>query len=137
MESGLNIASYIGLPYKHRGCDPVEGIDCWGLVKHFYKNTMLIELPDYHQLYSDCFDKDECEDVINKSVGEWVEVDELSFGSVLTFRILGCVCHVGIHINDGDFIHSFNGTDSCVESVRDLSWQKRFYKAYEWKSPQH
>lgn len=132
----MDLGIFIGLPYVHRG-RTYEGVDCFGLVQLFYRDVMHIEVPDYLEMYSDQFDKEECGNAIAVGSGEWVEVEDLSFGSVITFNILGAVCHVGVHIGDGDFLHSFNGTDSCIESIRDISWNKRFHKAYEWLNQKH
>ena len=129
----MDLIKFIGLPYKHRGAS-MDGCDCYGLVKLFYRDVMSVDLPDYQIMYSDTFDKEECSGVVADVCGEWIEVDEPSFGSVLTFSIMGAICHVGIHIGDGDFVHSFNGTNSCIESIRDISWNKRLHKAYEWQN---
>lgn len=133
----MDLARFIGIPYEHRGCD-LHGSDCYGLVKIFYRDVMNVELPDYQEMYGFEFNAAECNQVIDSVKGEWVETSDLSFGSVLTFYILGAVCHVGVHIGDGDFLHAFNGTASCIESIRDISWERRLHKVYEWQiSPKH
>ena len=131
----MDLSRFIGLPYQHRGAE-YTGCDCWGITVLFYRDVMGVELPDYQQFYSDQFDREECGSVVDGVCGEWTEVHDLSFGTVLTFNILGAVCHLGIHIGDGDFIHAFNGTDSCIESIQDISWSKRLHKAYEWQTNQ-
>lgn len=131
----MDLARFVGIPYEHRGCD-YRGADCYGLVKIFYRDVMNVELPDYQEMYGFDFNRDECADVIETVCGEWVETTDLSFGSVLTFCIMGAVCHVGLHIGSGDFLHAFNGTASCIESIRDLSWERRLHKVYEWQSIQ-
>lgn len=36
---------YIGLPYKHLGEDPIEGIDCFNLCRYVYKQELKIDIP--------------------------------------------------------------------------------------------
>ena len=131
----MDLSRFIGLPYQHRGSE-YTGCDCYGMVRLFYRDVMNIEIPNYQTMYSNQFHKEECEGVINAVCGEWLEVQDIGFGSVLTFNILGAVSHVGVHIGDGDFVHSFNGTNSCIESIKDISWNKRLHKAYEWQTNQ-
>jgi len=129
------LESYIGIPYQHRGRTR-QGIDCYGLVMLFYREMMKTELPDYREYYSNQWDRHECGTTIEGALhdGRWVpcRVDDL--GAVHTFRVMGAVCHVGIVLKDGQFLHAFEGTNSCIERLDDMSWSKRRVTTYRWQT---
>ncbi len=102
----------------------------------FYKDSLDIDVPDYAELYRDEFDPADVSSAITEgSIRNWEKIDEPEFGCVVTFRILGHHCHCGIviDVNKLDFIHAFRGTSVCLESLRDLTWNKRVGSFYRWK----
>jgi cell wall-associated NlpC family hydrolase len=49
---------YTGLPYKHLGYDPIEGIDCFNLCKYVYKQELDIDIPYFASDYCNIVDDD-------------------------------------------------------------------------------
>lgn len=126
---------YIGIPYANRGRNR-EGVDCWGLVQLFYREQFDILIPNYLWAYTSAEDYDSVAHAINenKLVG-WDRVEgEPKYGDVLVFNILGQPIHVGIMLKNGNFLHAFKGTESCLERLSALSWSRRLLEIYRWAS---
>lgn len=135
MNTGIQkIASkYIGIKYKDKG-GTQSGIDCYGLVRLFYKDEFNIELPDYRSFYSSSTDQESVSNAVltkRSQVLEEVEVPE--FGDIIIFNIKGYPVHVGIYLEKGDFLHSLSGRDSCIENLRSLTWSRRVDSIWRYK----
>ena len=121
---------YIGLPYATNGRDE-SGIDCWGLVRLFYKQEYNIDLPSYAEEYSGAYD-DRILDMMALYKNNWQQTTTAEPGSVIVFNILGEPFHVGVYIGEGKFIHARDGMDSVVESVNSPKWVKRIEGYYKY-----
>ena len=121
---------YIGLPYAANGRDE-SGIDCWGLVRLFYKQEYDIELPSYIEEYAGAYDT-RILGMMDLYKNNWAQVAQPEVGSVIVFNILGEPFHVGIYIGDDKFIHARDGMDSVVESVNSPRWAKRIEGYYKY-----
>jgi len=126
----MNYEKYIGLPYKELGRD-VTGIDCWGLVRLFYKQELGIDLPSYADLYTSSRDPD-LPATIESHKDSWLLSDTADIGDVCLFNIYGEPLHVGIYIGNNKFIHARDGKDSVVESLDSTQWSKRFQGFYKY-----
>ncbi len=103
------IQSYYGAPYKSGGTDP-EGVDCSGLVQGAFQQAGVMLPRTVAQQFA---------------AGRPVELHELRFGDVLFFNRfcqvsksqwslasilnpgrLSEVCHNGIYLGDGRFVHA-------------------------------
>jgi cell wall-associated NlpC family hydrolase len=125
--------SYIGIPYTNRGRDR-EGVDCWGLVQLWYQEQLNITVDDYLYAYTAANDFESVSDAIKKHKKEWKAVDEPQFGDVLVFKIAGYPMHVGIKMHGDDFLHAFQGTQSCLERLSGIAWNRRLHEVYRWAS---
>lgn len=123
---------YIGLPYKVNGREE-SGIDCWGLVRLFYKNELNIDLPSYVELY-DGPDDSTIPLTIAEHKDNWLQADTPVVGSVIVFNIAGEPVHVGIYIGNDKFIHARDGQDSVVESINSPKWAKRIEGYYNFNT---
>jgi hypothetical protein len=128
----MNYNKYIGLPYATNGRDE-SGIDCWGLVRLFYKQEYAIELPSYTEEYSGAYDTRILE-MMDQYKNNWSQVQTPETGSVIVFNILGEPFHVGIYIGEDKFIHARDGMDSVVESVNSPKWSKRIEGYYKYST---
>lgn len=126
----MNYNKYIGLPYKDNGRD-VSGLDCWGLVRLFYKQELGIDLPSYADLYTSGSDP-LIPEAINTYKDNWELLDSGNPGDVCLFNILGEPAHVGIYIGDNKFLHVREGMDSVIESITSTQWSKRFSGFYKY-----
>jgi cell wall-associated NlpC family hydrolase len=127
----MNIGRYIGLPYADRGRGPAY--DCFGLVKHFYKEELGLDVADHLSAYTSSSDSESVSKAINTYKSEWVKVDKPSQYDILLFNIMGFPTHVGIYLNSSDFLHSFQGTNSCIERFNSVTWNRRLQGIYQWK----
>lgn len=123
--------SYIGIPYENRGRTR-DGVDCWGLVQLWYREQLDVDVPDYLWAYTAANDKESVSDAIEENKANWKKVDEPEYGDVLVFRIMGYPMHVGIKLNGDDFLHAFQGTQSCLERLSSISWSRRLFEVYRW-----
>lgn len=126
----MNYNNYIGLPYLSNGRTE-SGIDCWGLVRLFYKQELNIELPSYNDLYSDA-SSPEVSEVIKQYRDTWSSIATANPGDVCLFNIYGEPAHVGIYIGDNKFLHAREGRDSVVESLFSPQWSKRFQGFFKY-----
>jgi hypothetical protein len=128
----MNYNKYIGLPYATNGRDE-SGIDCWGLVRLFYKQEYNIDLPSYTEEYDGAYDTRILQ-MMDLYKNNWAQVQSPEVGSVIVFNILGEPFHVGIYIGEDKFIHARDGMDSVVESVNSPRWNKRIEGYYKYST---
>lgn len=128
----MDYNKYIGLSYKDNGRD-IDGLDCWGLVRLFYKQELNIDLPSYDGLYTGGTDSAIAE-AIDLYKSGWDLVSDGAPGDVCLFNIYGEPAHVGIYIGDNRFLHVRENSDSVVESLSNPQWSKRFVGFYKYKS---
>ena len=126
----MNYDKYIGLPYKSNGRDE-SGLDCWGLVRLFYKNELGIDLPSYSELYTGGIDPS-ISTAIQSNMSDWEVVPAGTPGDVCLFNIYGEPAHVGIYIGSNKFLHIRESKDSVIESLGNQQWSKRFVGFYKY-----
>jgi cell wall-associated NlpC family hydrolase len=114
--SGLvsKAVDFIGVRYKHGGNTPEQGLDCSGLVRLVFKDTLDIHLPRTALEIS--------------RAGEKIDPDELQPGDLVFYNTLKRgFSHVGIYMGDNKFIHApSSGGRVRIESMNVNYWKKRF-----------
>lgn len=114
--SGLasKAVDFLGVRYKRGGNTPEQGLDCSGLVRLVFKDTLGILLPRTALEMS--------------RAGEKIDFDELQPGDLVFYNTLKrSFSHVGIYMGDGKFIHApSSGGRVRVESMNVSYWKKRF-----------
>jgi sulfur carrier protein ThiS len=131
----MQLEKYIGLKYKDKGRD-YDGLDCYGLVRLVYKNEFQIDLPSFSSDYTQD-DRDRIEELIAQYKEGWEKIEQPEVGSIVLFRVLGAESHVGIIVNESQFIHVRENQDSVIENLDSPYWKKRivgFFRYSEKKS---
>lgn len=129
----MKLMQYIGLPYKAKGRSRM-GVDCWGLVRLFYIEVFKIDLPSYRTEYITSGHRESVSTAIETNLVGWQKVEQPKFGDLLVFNILGLPLHTAIYIDRNNFLHAYLNTDSCVERLNSVSWNKRLKGAYRWQT---
>lgn len=131
----MQLEKYIGLKYKEKGRD-FDGVDCWGLVRLFYKNELKIDLPSFSSEYTQT-DVQRIEELIAQYKEGWESTEQPEEDSIVLFRVLGSESHVGIVVNKEQFLHVRENQDSAIENFDSPFWKKRivgYFKYSENKS---
>jgi hypothetical protein len=121
---------YIGLPYLTNGRTEA-GVDCWGLVRLFYRDELNIDLPSYTEDYSGADDPAIMELMSEYKDANWKKQSVPETGDVCVFNIYGEPCHVGVYIGNSKFMHSREGRDVVIESLDSPKWSKRLEGCYK------
>jgi len=129
-----NLTQYVGIPYKDRGMDPRDGLDCWQLIRHFYARELALEIPSYMTFYNSALEIESVSDAIIRAIPDWRPVAPACFGDVLVFRITRSPWHTAVALDDGLMLHTDEGHGSVIEPQQSLRWRDRFYGAFRWKS---
>jgi cell wall-associated NlpC family hydrolase len=112
----MDINKYIGIPFKIHGRD-FNGLDCYGLVRLFYKEEFGIELPLFLGYDNTVKSYSEKIDVSRKLL-DVVRIDKPEVGSIGLFRYKGFLSHVGVYVGNNMLLHILNKTDSiCVRTT--------------------
>ena len=130
---------YIGIPFKAKGRDPKQGLDCWALVCLVLKERFGRELPGFAGIG---FAKDQD----NREVANFMASakDDLPLtqippgeempGDIIWLRALGLPIHVGIVIAPGLMLHTESEVDSCIERYDGPAWRRRIVGFYRCRS---
>lgn len=104
-----SITNYIGHPY--------EDLDCFELVKSFYRMEFNIDLKHYWEGETH-LDKKQAETLIISGVGNFEKVTEPIFGDIVVVRLYGYACHIGVRLTEGLMLHTLRGVGSCIEPIK-------------------
>ena len=120
----------LGIPFVWGGRDPTTGLDCYGLVKEWYKRVHGIELEDVETYEGPFPDADPF--ASRQTPGAWQEVtDGFEFGDVLVFGPgngqEGTV-HCGVLLARGKVLHTAECHGVIVSPLRLM--RKRLIKGY-------
>jgi hypothetical protein len=121
---------YIGIPYKENGRTD-DGLDCWGLVRLFYKQEFNIDLPSYEDEYVGSYDP-KVPQTINYYKDSWSKTMSPKLGDICLFNILGEPTHVGIYFENNKFLHARDGHSTVIESLLRPAWKNRLEGIYSY-----
>lgn len=107
--------------YRPGGNSPDTGFDCSGFVRYVFRHAIGAELPTTS--------------AAQFASGDSVKREQLQRGDLVFFRIAGKrISHVGIYLEDGQFIHApSSGKTVRVDRLDQSYWKQRFAGA---KRPQ-
>ena len=120
----------IGIPYQNKGRNPEQGLDCWGLLREFYREFMGIELPSYDDTYTDAFDRVSTSYAIDAHNNQWYRVTEPAFGDAVLCKLSGHACHVGVYLGNHQMLHTQMGHDSALDRIDGIKWKNRLAGFY-------
>lgn len=131
----MAIADYIGIPFVRGGRDINRGLDCWGLVVHFYKNEFGISLPTYSHINTE---KESISESSTKLMNtdcytNFEVVDTSKFGDIALFRAGIHPIHVGIVIDRQHMLHANDTTGSVIENYMGTKWINKLESFHRYK----
>lgn len=129
----INIIKYLDIPYKHGGMD-FSGIDCFGLVRLFFKNEFNYEIPEFG--YGLEWKKSKQDPIKECYRNVCDKIDAPARYGIVGFRMPGYFVehHLGIILYDFDqFLHSPLNKSSCVSKLSHPVWKRSISAYYELK----
>ncbi len=110
----MRALSLIGVRYRYGGNSPQTGLDCSGLVRLVFQDTLGLILPRRAEEMS--------------RVGAAVPKSELQPGDLVFYNTLRrTFSHVGIYLGEGRFIHApASGGKVRIENMHMPYWTQRF-----------
>lgn len=121
---------YVGIPYLENGRS-TSGLDCWGLVRLFYKQEFNIDLPSYLEEYSGSYDP-KLPQIIENYKDNWTKTCAPKLGDICLFNMLGEPTHVGIYLGNTKFLHARQDQASVIESIQRPIWRNRLEGIYTY-----
>ena len=120
------------IPFKEKG-RALDGLDCWGLVRLFYKREMGIDLDDKSSDYADTSDPIIADLVAKDRFENWIEAEKPASGDVVLCRMRNRPMHVGVYMDGGFMLHIEGGNTAKVEKIDGLKWKRRILGIYRLK----
>lgn len=103
-----------GVRYKEGGITK-DGIDCSGYVFLTYKNKFNKKIPRSTELLS--------------RYGREIQSSQIKPGDLVFFKTGWKTRHVGIYINDGEFMHASSSRGVMISSLNNSYWSNAFWMA--------
>ncbi len=112
---GRIINSYLGIPYKDKGLSHL-GVDCSGLVVEVYRRYNGTKLPhDTEKLFK---------------LAKKLKRPDLAYGDLVFFTTdFKKISHVGIYLDNGDFVHSSESQGVIISSLGESYYDRRYIGA--------
>ncbi|SCB18558.1 C40 family peptidase [Rhizobium lusitanum] len=122
---------FVGVPYVEFGRGR-RGVDCWGLAKLVYAETLGIELPSYIERYTSQEERRELDALISSAAGSetWASTVHAATFDIVVFRRGDMEAHVGIVVSPGLMLHTSADDHSRVEHYNSGRWAHRLTGIY-------
>ena len=128
-----NYDKLVGIPFKHKGRDIKDGVDCWGLVLEVYKQSGIIlkdPVPDYPEDWHLTKKENYFLENYHK---QWMKLngvplhllDVVLFGGDPEFPV-----HVGIYIGENKILHSARGKGVVI--TRMIRLKGKIHSSYRY-----
>lgn len=101
------LSEYIGHSY--------EKYNCLKLVQEFYKDQFGLEVRNYFE--GEVPSREDVVNLIITNKGEFLKVENPSFGDIVIIKLYGVECHIGVVVDAKYFIHSAKRIGSCMERL--------------------
>lgn len=126
----MMLADLIGIPFKDRGRNINEGLDCYGLAMEVFRRYG-IEIPEFHAC---CEDFTRINNTIEEQKPLWVSCDRHNpqTPSLVVIRFNQAIfCnHTGVYIGNGKFIHTRQRIGVNIDSIDNIAWKRRIEGFY-------
>lgn len=103
-----------GVKYKYGG-NSKNGIDCSAFIQRAYKKTLNIKIPRTTLLQS--------------KIGKNVKKSNLELGDLVFFKTGKNSRHVGIYIEDGEFMHASATKGVTISKLDNIYFNKHYWKS--------
>lgn len=101
---------------QHRmGGTSKKGIDCSGLVYRTYRTKFGFDMPRSTEYQSE--------------IGQSISKDKLRAGDMVFFKTGIFTRHVGIYVNDGNFLHVSKSKGVMMSNLENSYWRSAYWKA--------
>ena len=101
---------------KHRmGGTSRKGVDCSGLVYQTYRTKFGVAMPRSTEQQS--------------KMGQTVRKEQLKAGDLVFFKTGVFTRHVGMYIDEGDFLHVSSSKGVMISNLDEKYWKRAYWKA--------
>lgn len=125
---------YVGIPFADRGRDRQTGMDCWGLVRHWYAEQLGIDLPGLLDAPSYGHEPEKLPALIARETRAWRRVDRPQPGDLVVVRIGERPFHVGVYVGEDAgvpmLLHTMEKTGSVKCDLSSPMWAPRIEGYY-------
>lgn len=103
-----------GVKYKMGGLDK-NGIDCSGFVYATFRSQLGIDIPRSTEL--------------QLSTGKQIDKNELKPGDLVFFKTKTKVRHVGIYLENNNFLHASTSKGVMISKLDNVYWKSKYWKS--------
>jgi cell wall-associated NlpC family hydrolase len=118
LKTSQDYSKLIGIPY--------ETLDCWGIVREFYKIVFNIELRAYYEIVPKT--REEAKEIVYNSMADFVEVKDREFGDIFLIKMFGVESHIAVYLGNGTMLHTSKHSGCLIEKV--TRWEKLIVGTY-------
>ena len=111
-------SSLIGIPY--------DQLDCWGIVREFYRIVFNIDLKPYYETIPKT--REMAKTIIYDSMADFYEVNDRMFGDIFLIKMFGVESHIAVYLGNGTMLHTSKHSGCIVERVH--RWEKLIVGTY-------
>lgn len=128
----MQIEKYVGIPFVAGGRD-YSGADCWGLARLFYKEELGVDLPSFSTEYTET-DAQRMQELISQYREGWERTKEPAYGDLVLFKVLGADSHIGVYIDNNQFLHSMEKIGSAIQYLDSVEWKSRVVGFFKYSA---
>jgi cell wall-associated NlpC family hydrolase len=111
-------SSLIGVPY--------DQLDCWGVVREFYRIVFNINLKPYYESIPKT--REMAKTIIYDSMVDFFEVKDRMFGDIFLIKMFGVESHIAVYLGNGTMLHTSKHSGCIIERVS--KWEKLIVGTY-------
>ena len=127
---------WVGTPYHHQARVKGVGVDCAqlvaGVAENVFPRLKPINTPVYSVEWHMHNREEKMCDLIESFKCERIELADMIPGDILTFKFGRVQSHMGILINDGQFIHARLDVGKVVINQLSGTWLEHLGRAYKF-----